>query len=166
MAVSYEVESTDIKAFLDEFADVVKEVEKEALAKVCTESVNIAKTIPPSQGFHDVTGNLRSSMGYVLFEDGKPIDELYEVVSGINDSGESYSGDEGVKKGKDYALEKGRETKGVTGVVTAGMPYAKYVEAKGRDVLTSAENYAKRRVTELGEEIAEDIRSVMQTKKK
>ena len=83
--------------------------------------------------FKDQTGNLASSIGYVVLHDGKIVSNggLQKVKDG----------DEGVKKGQEYldnlAEKWGR--KGWVLIVSAGMDYAAYVEARGRVVLSSAE---------------------------
>lgn len=49
-----------------------------------------------------------------------------------------------MKSGQTIAEKVGKETKGVALVVVAGMNYAAYVEAKGYNVLSSAEHLAER----------------------
>lgn len=82
--------------------------------------------------YTDQTGNLRSSIGYVVAVDGK--------IRGISDFAVVKDGEEGGKTGKDYAKELvAKYPQGVVLIVVAGRTYAKYVAAKGRDVLASAE---------------------------
>lgn len=86
--------------------------------------------------YTDRTGNLRSSIGYGVFKDGQPI---------------SYSDFEQVSKGTDGAIEgralldrvAGQYPNGYALIVVAGMNYAVYVEAKGYNVLSSAELLAE-----------------------
>lgn len=82
--------------------------------------------------YTDQTGNLRASIGYVvLYADGA------EAGSG----GFHGAGQGG---GKEYALRLAREAlQGPVLVVTAGMRYARYVAARGYDVLDSAELVAR-----------------------
>ena len=84
-------------------------------------------------GFMDQTGNLRSSIGYILFVDGRVYKEAY--------SGNS----EGMLSGKNLAKEikSTISNERIVLVCTAGMNYALYVESKGYNVLTATENYAK-----------------------
>ena len=83
--------------------------------------------------FKDQTGNLASSIGYVVIHDGKILSR--SVAQKVKD------GDEGVKKGQAYldqlAEKFGR--KGWVLILSAGMDYAAYVEASGRVVLSSTE---------------------------
>ena len=77
-----------------------------------------------SKTFQNVTGNLSASIGYTVIRDGQIIDE-------------------GGFKGTDTGASKGRAlAKGEDGLhFVAGMDYATFVEAKGRDVNTAGELY-------------------------
>ena len=83
--------------------------------------------------YTDQTGNLRSSIGYAVIWDGKVVQR--DCIDKIK------QGDKGVSDGNEYLSKciKGRRRKGIVLIVTAGMNYAEYVEAKGYNVLTSAE---------------------------
>lgn len=98
--------------------------------------------------YEDQTGNLRSSIGYAVLMNGQVIQS--DSVDKIK------NGDEGVSEGLQYLQERVRKAskKGVCLIVTAGMNYAEYVEAKGYVVLSSAELKApvlvKQLLTSLG----------------
>ena len=86
-----------------------------------------------SGDYTDQTGNLRSSIGYAVVWDGKVVQR--DCIDKVK------QGDKGVSEGDDYlskCIKKSRR-KGIVLIVTAGMNYAEYVEAKGYNVLTSAE---------------------------
>lgn len=123
------------------FKAFLLEIERQIIESLCRigeEAVSMAKTIPPERGFTDQTGNLRSSMGYVVLKDGKPLNINFEAVKG---------GNIGAQEGERLAVQVGGSyTEGYTLVVVAGMKYAVYVESKGRDVLTSAEKIAEKRI--------------------
>ncbi|AZA49756.1 hypothetical protein EG346_16905 [Chryseobacterium carnipullorum] len=87
--------------------------------------------------YKDVTGNLRSSVGYSIIIEGKIVEENY--------SGHA----EGVSKGKAKARELASQQVEIALVVVAGMKYASQVESRGRNVLTSAEQLAKTMVPNL-----------------
>lgn len=90
------------------------------------------------------TGNLRSSIGYVITLDGQPVTESsFHPVAG------SESGKEGADKGREFAREVASELPGLAIVVVAGMNYASYVHNKGYDVLDSAELVAKQLMDDL-----------------
>jgi hypothetical protein len=100
-------------------------------------------------GFTDQTGNLRSSMGYVIFRNGRAIRETFQQVK---------AGSEGVKTGRSIAMNiGGRYSAGIVLVVVAGMNYAIHVESRGRDVLSSAEHYAQKELPELLKELVSNI---------
>lgn len=86
-----------------------------------------------SGNYTDQTGNLRSSIGYAVVWDGKVVQR--DCIDKVK------QGDKGVSDGDDYLSKciKKRSRKGIVLIVTAGMNYAEYVEAKGYNVLTSAE---------------------------
>ena len=82
--------------------------------------------------YTDRTGNLTSSIGYVIAVDGQVIRQSsFEKVK---------RGDDGVKRGPDMAREIAAQTpKGIALIVVAGMNYARYVADRGKNVLQSAE---------------------------
>ena len=103
------------------------------LSFIGEECIRIARE---SGSYNDITGNLRSSIGYVVLVDGKP------VVTGAS---KQYSGKDGNGEAGPpaEALLQSLQAKfpwGVVLIVCAGMKYAAYVEAvHHKDVLTSAE---------------------------
>lgn len=92
-----------------------------------------------SQAYKDRTGNLRSSVGYVIAIDGKIVDQSgFDVVK---------KGKKGGKIGRSTAKAAVRQyPEGIVLVVVAGMNYAAHVAATGRDVIDSAELLAERLV--------------------
>lgn len=137
MGISANFNINDIDAT---FKALLAEVDRqliESLTRVGEEAVKLAKMIPPERGFKDCTGNLRSSIGYVVLVDGKPVNVAFAAVKG---------GHAGVNEGQRLALQVGSKTEGYALVVVAGMNYAVHVESKGRDVLTSAEKFAEKEV--------------------
>lgn len=89
--------------------------------------------------YGDVTGNLRSSIGYVITDNGKVVmqaePEQYQGTQG--------DGSKGVSEMQSYLESiKGDYPKGCALVVCAAMEYAAFVEnVKKKDVLTSAKHY-------------------------
>lgn len=79
--------------------------------------------------YTDQTGNLRSSIGYVILKDGVQLE-----LSGFEVKKE---GAEGSQRGKALADQIATDyPRGFVLIVVAGMEYAAAVEAKGYDVLT------------------------------
>ena len=80
------------------------------------------------ESWYDQTGNLRSSIGYVVSKNG--------VVKSISDFSD---GTEGSKKGEEVAKDVALESPGWALNLVAGMEYAEYVERiEGKNVLASA----------------------------
>lgn len=93
-------------------------------------------TTADTEGFIDQTGNLRSSIGYVVLKNG--------VVKAGSAFDEIKDGSEGSTKGKERIKKlKAKYKTGYVLIVTAGMGYAAAVEAKGYDVLTGSSFEAK-----------------------
>ena len=104
------------------------------LAYIGEEAVKIARE---KGSYMDVTGNLRSSIGYCILADGEP------VVNGKTERFKGKSGDGGGGAAAAQALLdklKSKFPQGVVLIVCAGMNYAAEVEhVRHKDVLTSAE---------------------------
>lgn len=82
-----------------------------------------------SGGFHDITGNLRSSIGYFVVRDGEIVDKMvYEADSGSDRKTGVTTAENLIKK---LASHSGFQLIGM-----AGMEYASYVEAKGFNVIS------------------------------
>lgn len=124
-------------------ADIIKRV-VERLAMVGEKAVTVAR----KQGtYQNVTGNLRSSIGYVILQNGKP------VVSGDAEQigGTDGDGSKGVKEGQALLTKlQGEFKRGIVLIVCAGMNYAYYVENLYHlNVLASAELEANRLADQL-----------------
>lgn len=91
-----------------------------------------------SGSYSDRTHNLRASIGYVIMCDGKPLGA--PVISGGTPEGEAKS-----RQTLEQVSSETTEQELVL-IVVAGMHYAKYVEAKGKNVLTSAQLLAEEQV--------------------
>ena len=155
MAVKANFKPSDIRKKLDAFLEVVEKKQIERLQYLGEMCVKHARLIPKNVGFEDQTGNLRSSIGYMVFKDGMAIKGSYTQVEG---------GSEGVQDGEALARKVGSKSKDnkIMLVVTAGMNYAVHVESKGRDVLTSAENLAKQELPKMIERLVSNINKASQ----
>ena len=97
--------------------------------------------------YTDQTGNLRSSIGYIILKNGKPV--FGSRFDQVKDGGE------GVKKGREFVESQiGKGDGGYVLIVVAGMDYAAAVESKNYDVLTGsstkAEAMLRKLITRLG----------------
>ena len=96
--------------------------------------------------YKDGTGNLRSSIGYCVADNGKVVKESpFDVVGG---------GGDGSRDGAAFLhrLVSGHSS-GIALIIVAGMEYAAYVEAKNLNVLDSAEQLAERLLPKLFEKL-------------
>jgi hypothetical protein len=96
------------------------------IGETCVTEARLNKT------YKDRTGNLTSSMGYVLAKSGKVIElSAFEKVR---------DGADGARRGPEFARKLAREhSKGIALIVVAGMNYAVHVADLGYNVLDSAE---------------------------
>lgn len=127
--------------YFEKVADIIISKVRNALARLGEETVAYAKDRGPEESWIDHTQNLRSSIGYALYEHGNNV--ITSAFEGAGMKGTS----EGKKLINELASEY-RDTV-ISLVVVAAMDYAEYVEAiDGKDVLASAEIKAKRKVDE------------------
>ena len=153
MPITPQFTQQDLRSRFDKFLEVVEKRAISRLQLLGEMCVIKARSIPASAGFTDRTGNLRSSIGYMVFKNGLAVHGGYEVVG---------QGAEGVNAGKALAKNVGsRYKEGLCLVVTAGMDYAILVESRGRDVLTSAESFASQEMPKMLEELKQNINKAL-----
>jgi hypothetical protein len=92
--------------------------------------------------YKDQTGNLTSSIGYCILDNGRVVlQSTFEVAKG---------GGLGSSEGRKFLRGLvAKNSKGIVFIMVAGMPYSQYVEAMSLDVLDSAEQLAKRMIPEI-----------------
>lgn len=129
-------------AISDFIGQQVERITSALIYNLCAVGEQVLNQARSTNSYKDQTGNLRSSLGYVVVVDGR--------VADISGFAEVKNGQEGSKTGADYARELARKyPKGIVLIVCAGMNYAAYVSAKGYDVLDSAELLAERLVPQM-----------------
>jgi hypothetical protein len=125
---------------VDQFVVSIEERIIMTLAMVGEKFVNDARNI---RTYQDQTGNLRSSIGYIIAKDG------HVVIENV----------EGKAQGKAQAKRIAREIlqknkQGFVLIGIAGMGYAAAVESKGYDVITgsipAAKQLLKQKIKEYG----------------
>jgi len=99
--------------------------------------------------YNDITGNLRSSIGYVVALDGVVVESDFQIA------GKGTDGQDGVREARQLAYGIAKTFKnGYCLVVVAGMQYAAAVEAMdNKDVLTATEQHTSDYLNELIEDI-------------
>lgn len=129
-------------AISDFIGQQVERITSALIYNLCAVGEQVLNQARSTNSYKDQTGNLRSSIGYVVAVDGEVVQSSsFEVVK---------DGADGSRDGKSYALELVKQfPEGIVLIVVAGMNYASYVSAKGYDVLDSSEVLADRLVPEI-----------------
>ena len=123
---------SEISALFETETKRVDTITIRALENLGKDCVAEARDRAQEESWFNQTGNLRSSIGYVVVAYGQIV-----KISGFETV---LNGSEGSKTGKELAESLAEKySTGYALVVVAGMHYAEYVEAKGKSVLASAE---------------------------
>ncbi len=131
-----------IDAFVTEHVERLQNAVVYNLCAVGEEVLNAGRN---TDSYKDQTGNLRSSIGYIVAIDGNVV-----TISDFAPSEKGTDRATGQREGKDYAMSLvKRFPQGIVLIVVAGMNYASYVSAKGYDVLESSELLAEKLVPEM-----------------
>lgn len=133
-----------------EFARAKQEYDRKSITFLMSVGERAVKLAREDGNYTDHTTNLRSSLGYLIIQSDQVV---YEAFEG--------SANEGREKGRSYAQEVGKELGGYKTflVMVAGMEYATYVEAKGFDVISGAENWIEASVSKLKDEFRRYLKS-------
>ena len=151
MGIKANFTKDDVRKRFDAFLDMVEQKQIERLQRLGEMCLIEARS---NKGYMMQTGALLSSTGYEVFVDGVAIHSQFDVASGAT----SEAATKGIKAGQSVAENIGKETKGVALVVVAGMNYAAYVEARGKNVLSSAEHLAERELPRMLEKLITNIK--------
>ena len=124
----------DIQKEIEKFFSRVIAVTKNELDylafEIITDARNKTKAIG---GFDDDSGNLWSSIGFILMYDGEVLHEDFKESNQGSDRAT------GVEVGRKMAGDIAKENpEGWAIVIVAGMNYASWVEAKGYDVISGS----------------------------
>lgn len=126
--------------YVIEQQEKAREAAFNVLSNVGLECVKEARQ---SGRYTDQSGNLRSSIGYAIIENGLVLKKgVFERVKPTATNAET-QGNALINK------LAGTYNSGLVLVVVAGMEYASYVEARGYNVLNSAETLAKTLVPQI-----------------
>ena len=151
MAIKPNFTKDDVSKRFDAF---LNEIEKKQIARLQRLGEMCLVEARTNKGYMMQTGALLSSTGYEVFVDGVAIHSQFDAASGA----ESNAAETGIKSGQNIAETIGKGTKGIALVVVAGMNYAAYVEAKGYNVLSSAEHLAERELPRMLEKLISNIK--------
>ena len=151
MAINPNFTKDDVRKRFDAF---LNEIEKKQIARLKQLGEMCLIEARNNKGYMMQTGALLSSTGYQVFVDGVAVHSQFDAASGA----ESNAAETGIKSGQSIAESIGKGTKGIALVVVAGMNYAAYVEAKGYNVLSSAEHLAERELPRMLEKLISNIK--------
>lgn len=128
----------DIQKDVDQFMDRVFRITLSEISAVGLQFVSDARLKAPADAgpggsFNDQTGNLRSSIGYIVVYDGNIVKEDFELAKRGTER------TPGMIAGREFAeYQAALNPKGWALITVAGMEYAAFVEAKGYDVITGS----------------------------
>lgn len=139
----------EMMATLNARAQRIVELYLEELDKLGYDANRYIRNRTAEESWMDRSGNLRSSIGYIVVRDGEICKSGgFERVDGPK---RDKSPEDGSAEGRSYAerLAANYPT-GYALIVVAGMEYAAYVEAKAnKDVLAGGEIFLKKEVRKL-----------------
>lgn len=122
-----------LDAITDYMQSQINEAEQKMIEAFRYEGENFVNKARLSGNYSDYTGNLRSSIGYVILKDGKVIDQNFQV------EGRGYDKHTGKLQAMQFVNEISvNYPEGLVLIGVAGMSYAAAVESKGYDVITGS----------------------------
>ena len=113
-----------VQNVLDSFIEEQERKSLLSLQYIGEEFVNKARL---SGNYTDRTGNLRSSVGYIILHNGKVVDRNFEGRRAGQDAGRKVASQVALQYPTGWVL-----------IGVAGMEYAAYVEAKNYDVISGS----------------------------
>ena len=151
MGIRMTTKLSEVHDMLMREAERVERLTIRALSKLGEQCVTKIRDRAGDKSWYDQTGNLRSSVGYVIAHNKNIIQ--YSSFNQVK------QGSEGVKTGKDLAEELAkRYSNNYVLIVVAGMNYAEFVEAMdNKDVLASTELWAREQVPLMLEKLKRQI---------
>lgn len=142
MGINVSTPIREVADYLQKALVIIEQEVKRTLTYLGEQSVKKARDRSGQESWFDQTGNLRSSIGYAIYEHGrKQIESAFPVVK---------VGSDGANEGRDMVERLARQySQTYALVVVAAMNYAEYVEAMdNKDVLASTELWAKGIISE------------------
>jgi hypothetical protein len=144
MAITPKFNISQVKADLQ---DRLNRIEQAAINRLIVVGEKFVANARNNHTYKDQTGNLTSSIGYLILKDGQQIEQ-------------SFIGKQAIGKAKGLAVAEEvseKYPKGLVLIVVAGMEYAGYVESKNYDVITAsgitAENDLRKSLAELSNKL-------------
>lgn len=144
----------DVRSYMEQYASRVEEVVIRNLQRLGEQTIIKVRDRSGEESWYDQTGNLRSSIGYVVGRDGEVISE-----GGFS---QVLNGSEGSSEGKRFAEELAAQLTGKYFlIIVAGMNYASYVEEmENKDVLASSSLFAEKELPKMVKRIENMIKNL------
>ena len=151
MGMRMTTKMSEVNAYLKAEEERIQRLTIRAISYLGEQCVKVARDRTPELSWIDQTGNLRSSIGYIITHNGNIVQ--------YSDFKQVKQGSEGTKVGKDLATEIAKQfSNEYVLVVVAGMNYAEYVEARdNKDVLATPELFAKAELPKMIEKLKKQI---------
>lgn len=150
MPIKLKTSLSELDAYIDRKIEDARRAIIDRLCYIGSLCINEARE---NGDYNNPTGNLRSSIGYVVVVDGHVYEKaIVEMTK---------NGTEGRKEAEAFLSRLASEHKtGICLIVVAGMNYAVYVEGRGKNVLTSAKLLADRLVPQMLEQLGFTIKRI------
>lgn len=151
MAITCNTPMSEIQSYIKSSIERIDKVVIRNLQRLGEEAVIYARNRTGAESWYDQTGNLRSSIGYVIAKDGGIVRRggFSQILEGT----------EGPTEGKQFAKEMAKAYPGkYVLIVVAGMNYASYVEEmENKDVLASSSLFVERELPKMIKRIDDQI---------
>lgn len=137
------------------FAEAQAEYERKAINWLCVLGERVVKYARDNGNYTDQTANLRNSIGYIVIQSNKVVcDSFVGSSAPRNDPRGESNAERAHQLGLDYAKKIGATLGGHKTylVWVAGMEYARYVEAKGYDVIQGSGDWVEANAQKLMDE--------------
>lgn len=139
MSVEVSIQSKDIAKIVQAAIERTRLIVIDRLTEIGRESVEIARSLPSTgKTYHNRTGRLHDSIGFMITENGTPVVENF-----ISDEG---------RKCAQALIDR---SEGFVLIIVAGAEYAMDIHVRGYDVLDSAILNAERQFKDFCDKILE-----------
>ena len=142
MSIKAQFSTKKFEEYLSQCQQLAMDYTYKAMAYLAEKCVNRIRDRSADDSWIDHTGNLRSSIGYLITINGQPVTKGGFKPTNAPDG----NGGKGQQEGEDYAnsIASRFASNPIALVVVAGMEYAIYVEARdNKDVLAATELWAR-----------------------
>lgn len=150
-----------LKQYFDDFKRCTHKAIVQVLSRLGVECVTKARE-PHAGDWEDHSGNLRSSIGFMITYNGKKVtSDGFEPTAAPDGNGA-----EGQQEGQNFIMSiASQNSQGYALVMVAGMNYAEFVEAhESRDVLAHVELFARGEIEERMNRVPDLVKEYMKKK--